>query len=41
MVWDMAENRKHLQKAVILLLVGIDRLPVDPGLQAIGRALLT
>jgi ornithine carbamoyltransferase len=41
MVWDMAENRKHLQKAVILALVGIDRLPADPELQAIGRALLT
>jgi len=41
MVWDMAENRKHLQKAVVLALVGIDRLPEDPDLQAIGRALLT
>ena len=41
MVWDMAENRKHLQKAVILALVGIDRLPADPDMQAIGRALLT
>ena len=41
MVWDMAENRKHLQKAVILALVGIDRLPADPDLQTIGRALLS
>jgi ornithine carbamoyltransferase len=41
MVWDMAENRKHLQKAVVLALVGIDRLPRDPELEAIGRALLT
>ncbi|MEI6727853.1 MAG: ornithine carbamoyltransferase [Actinomycetes bacterium] len=41
MVWDMAENRKHLQKAVVLALVGIDRLPKDPDLQAIGRALLS
>lgn len=41
MVWDMAENRKHLQKAVVLALVGIDRLPDDPALQPIGRALLT
>ena len=41
MVWDMAENRKHLQKAVVLALVGIDRLPDDPALQPIGRALLS
>jgi len=41
MVWDMAENRKHLQKAVVLALVGIDRLPRDPELEAIGRALLS
>ena len=41
MVWDMAENRKHLQKAVVLALVGLDRLPTDPDLQTIGRALLT
>jgi ornithine carbamoyltransferase len=41
MVWDMAENRKHLQKAVVLALVGIDRLPDDPDLHGIGRALLS
>jgi ornithine carbamoyltransferase len=41
LVWDMAENRKHLQKAVVLALVGIDRLPDDPALQPIGRALLS
>jgi aspartate carbamoyltransferase catalytic subunit len=41
MVWDMAENRKHLQKAVLLALVGIDELPGDPDLQKIGRALLS
>ena len=41
LVWDMAENRKHLQKAVVLALVGIDRLPKDPELEAIGRALLS
>jgi ornithine carbamoyltransferase len=41
MVWDMAENRKHLQKAVVLALVGIDRLPAELDLQTIGRALLT
>jgi ornithine carbamoyltransferase len=41
LVWDMAENRKHLQKAVVLALVGIDRLPRDPELEAIGRALLS
>ena len=41
MVWDMAENRKHLQKAIVLALVGIDCLPEDPELGAIGRALLS
>jgi ornithine carbamoyltransferase len=39
--FDQAENRKHLQKAVLLALIGIDELPADPGLQEIGRALLT
>ncbi len=41
MVWDMAENRKHLQKAVLLALIGIGELPSDPDLQPIGRALLS
>ena len=41
MIWDMAENRKHFQKAVVLALVGIDRQPEDPALQPIGRALLS
>jgi len=41
MVWDMAENRKHFQKAVVLALVGIEELPSDPDLQPIGRALLS
>jgi putrescine carbamoyltransferase len=40
--FDQAENRKHLQKAVLLaLIVGSDRLPADPDLQEIGRALLS
>ncbi len=39
-VLDEAENRKHLQKAVLLALIGIDELPADPDLQEIGRALL-
>ena len=38
---DEAENRKHLQKAVLLALIGIDELPADPDLQPIGRALLS
>lgn len=39
--FDQSENRKHLQKAVLLALIGSDRLPDDPDLQEIGRALLT
>jgi ornithine carbamoyltransferase len=39
-VLDEAENRKHLQKAVLLALIGIDELPADPDLRGIGRALL-
>lgn len=39
--WDQAENRKHLEKAVLLALIGIDELPSDPDLQEIGRALLS
>ncbi len=38
--FDQSENRKHLQKAVLLALIGSDRLPHDPDLQEIGRALL-
>jgi len=41
MVWEMAANRKHLQKAVVLALIGIDELPNDPDLRPIGRALLS
>ena len=41
MVWAMAANRKHLQKAVVLALIGIDALPGDHDLQPIGRALLS
>ena len=40
-VWHEAGNRKHLQKAVLLALIGIDDLPDDPDLQLIGRALLS
>jgi putrescine carbamoyltransferase len=40
-VLDEAENRKHLQKAVLLALIGIDELPADPDLHEIGRALLS
>jgi putrescine carbamoyltransferase len=40
-VLDEAANRKHLQKALLLALVGIDDLPADPDLQEIGRALLS
>ena len=39
-VLDEAENRKHLQKAVLLALIGIDELPAEPDLHEIGRALL-
>ena len=39
-VLDEAENRKHFQKALLLALIGIDRLPADPDLQEIGAALL-
>jgi ornithine carbamoyltransferase len=39
-VLDEAENRKHLQKALLLTLIGIDELPRDPDLQSIARALL-
>ena len=39
--FDQAENRKHLQKAILLALIGIDDLPPDPDLQEVGRALLS
>lgn len=39
--FDQSENRKHLQKAVLLALIGIDRLPADPDLHEIGKALLS
>ena len=39
--FDQSENRKHLQKAVLLALIGIDALPADPDLRPIGEALLT
>jgi ornithine carbamoyltransferase len=40
-VLDEAENRKHFQKALLLALIGIDELPAEPDLRAIGRALLS
>jgi putrescine carbamoyltransferase len=40
-VLDEAENRKHLQKALLLALIGLDDLPADPELQPIARALLS
>lgn len=40
LVLDEAENRKHFQKALLLALIGGDRLPADPDLQEIGAALL-
>ena len=39
--FDQSENRKHLQKAVLLALIGIDDLPSDSDLADIGRALLS
>jgi len=39
-VLDEAENRKHFQKALLLALIGIDRMPSDPELSEIGAALL-
>lgn len=41
LVWPMAANRKHFQKAVVLALIGIDALPADPDLRPIGHALLS
>jgi len=39
--WDQAENRKHLEKAILLALIGIDEMPADPELHEIGEALLS
>jgi putrescine carbamoyltransferase len=39
-VLDEAENRKHFQKALLLALIGIEKLPADPDLREIGAALL-
>ena len=41
LVLDEAENRKHFQKALLLALIGIDDLPSDPELLAVGRTLLS
>ncbi len=40
LVLDEAENRKHFEKALLLALIGSDRLPADPDLHEIGAALL-
>jgi len=39
-IFTQAQNRMHFQKALMLALIGIDALPADPDLQAIGKALL-
>lgn len=39
-VLDQAENRKHLEKALLLALIGIDELPSESDLREMGRALL-
>ena len=39
-IFRQAQNRMHFQKALLLALIGIDRLPADPELQPVGRALL-
>ena len=38
--FEQSENRKHLQKAVLLALIGIDEPPADPDLLPIGKALV-
>jgi len=40
-IFPQAQNRMHFQKALMLALIGIDELPADPDLQAIGTALLS
>ena len=40
-IFPQAQNRMHFQKGLMLALIGIDELPADPDLQAIGRALLS
>ncbi len=39
--FEQAENRKHLQKAVLLALIGIDEPPADAELREIGWALVS
>ena len=39
-IFPQAQNRMHLQKTVLLALIGIDELPADPELPPIGAALL-
>jgi len=39
-VFPQAENRLHLQKGLMLALIGIDELPADARLHEIGEALL-
>lgn len=40
-IFPQAQNRMHFQKALLLALIGIDELPAEPELQAIGKALLS
>ena len=40
-IFPQARNRMHFQEALLLALIGIDELPADPDLQAIGRALFS
>ncbi len=39
-IFPQAQNRMHFQKALMLALIGIDKLPADRDLQPIGKALL-
>jgi len=41
LIFPQAQNRMHFQKALMLAVIGIDELPADPDLQAIGKALLS
>ena len=41
LVFPQAQNRMHFQKALLLALIGLDELPADAELQAIGRDLVS
>ena len=40
-IFPQAQNRMHFQKALLLALIGLDELPADAELQAIGRDLVS